>query len=372
MVVILGQINQSCSEAANKRAPEAPLFTVWFHPISHIAPVRSPRTLARRLLGKGVQGRVLRRPGARQLVRLRNGLRPGYGWKYQIGRNDLSPFQGRVALVTGGAQGIGLAISRQLFSQGANVFMADLQAEKVAAAANTLDPSGARTASCSVDVRSEASVRSMVDAAVARFAKLHYLVNVAGGSGTVPADTIEDMSEEIWDRVIGANLKGTYLCCRAAVPHMKASGGGGILNFATGSLAGAAGKSTMTARLAYVAAKAGIVGFTNQLARDLEELGISANAIMPGFTLTEPGARIYEQFHKLSPQDREAMLKRMKIPPRSAEEIGFASSAILAQGAANLTGCVVRVAGGKMESPDLKFTDEGQTPLGRGVRIEPK
>ena len=138
------------------------------------------------------------------------------------------------------------------------------------------------------------------------------------------------------------------------------------------SLAGAAGKSTMTARLAYVAAKAGIVGFTNQLARDLEELGISANAIMPGFTLTEPGARIYEQFHKLSPQDREAMLKRMKIPPRSAEEIGFASSAILAQGAANLTGCVVRVAGGKMESPDLKFTDEGQTPLGRGVRIEPK
>ncbi len=281
-------------------------------------------------------------------------------------------FKGCTALVTGSAQGIGLGIAKRLRAEGANVFMADMQAAKVADAARTLDPSGATTASCAVDVNASASVTAMIDAAVSRFGGLHYLVNVAGGSGTTPADSIEDMSEEIWDRVIGANLKGTYLCCRAAVPHIKKSGGGGILNFATGSLAGAAGRSTMTARLAYVAAKAGIVGFSNQLAMDLAEFGVSVNAIQPGFTLTEPGARIYEQFQKLSEADRAAMLARMKIPPRTPEEIAFASVAILAQGADRLTGSVVRVAGGALASLDLKFTDEGLTPLGRGVRVEPQ
>ena len=133
-------------------------------------------------------------------------------------------YEGRVAVVTGAAQGIGFAVAARMAAEGARVVMADIQAEKVAAAARRLDPAGQRTAACRVDVADAASVAAMVETAQTRFGGLDVLANVAGGSGSRIIEDIEDMTDAIWDSVVGANLRGTFVCSRAAVPLMKRRG----------------------------------------------------------------------------------------------------------------------------------------------------
>lgn len=278
---------------------------------------------------------------------------------------------GRAAIVTGAAQGIGLAVAMRLVAEGARVVMADVQADKVDAAAKRVAASRNSASAAVVDVASADSVAAMVKSAVDWLGKLDILINVAGGSGHQQVHGIDDMTEEVWDRVIGTNLKGTFLCCRAAVAHLrKIDGGGRILNFATGSLRGAVGgASTMTAQLAYVAAKAGIVGFTNQLASELAADNVGVNAIQPGFTLTEPGARIHDKFHAMAEADQKAMLSRMRRPPRRPEEIAWACSAIVARNAAELSGAVVRLDGDILDR-EVRIVAEADSPLGRGYRLE--
>ncbi len=277
---------------------------------------------------------------------------------------------GRNAIVTGAGQGIGLAVARQLFEEGARVLMADIQEDKVSIAAKTLDQTNVNVSAFAVDVTSAAAVAAMIETAIARFGKLDTLVNVAGGSGTKLIENIEDMTEEIWDQVISTNLRSTFLCCRAAAPHLRRSRDGRILNFATGSLNGFVGKNTAAAKLAYIAAKAGIVGFSNQLAKDLEEDGVAVNVIQPGFVLTEPGARIRERFDAMSIRDREDMLSRMEVPPRTPQEIGFACAFILSHNAKQMTSTVIRVKGKKIENECLHVAHEGDNPLGRLARLE--
>ena len=130
-------------------------------------------------------------------------------------------------------------------------------------------PRGNSTNACAVDVASSQSVAKMIDAAAARLGRIDILVNVAGGSGSKIICDIEDMTDDIWDGVVNSNLRGTFLASRAAVPHMRRFGGGAIVNFATGSIRGFTGKTTSSARLAYVSAKAGIIGFANQLSQDI-------------------------------------------------------------------------------------------------------
>ena len=274
---------------------------------------------------------------------------------------------GRVAIVTGAAQGIGFAAASRLFAEGARVVLGDLQAEKVIAAATRIDPTGQRAFGMALNVSDTAGAAQLVEAAVGRFGGVDILANVAGGSGSTVVEQIEDMTDEIWDSVIASNLRGTFVCSRAVAPIMKKAGKGAIINFATGSIRGFQGKSTSAARLAYVSAKAGIIGFTNQLSGDLKPFGIAVNVIQPGFVLTEPGARIRTLFDRLPKADQDAMLQRRT--PRTPEELGWATAFVAAQGADALTGTAVRLSG-PIDSADLRLTRDPEGQLASTAKLE--
>jgi 3-oxoacyl-[acyl-carrier protein] reductase len=252
--------------------------------------------------------------------------------------------EGRCAIVTGAAQGLGLATAEAFVEAGARVLLADVQADKARAAARRLGGGDGRCLGAGVDVTRAGEVDAMVRAALDAFGRVDILVNNAGGSGTVGVADIEETSEELWDRIVGTNLKGTFLCCRAVVPHMKARRHGRIVNFSSGAVRGSFGPLlTVGARLPYGAAKAGVQALTVQLAKDLGPFGITVNVVVPGFTLTEPGARVHGQFADLTAEEQRALIAPIPAgragEPRdvawavrflAADESGYISGAALA------------------------------------------
>ena len=237
-------------------------------------------------------------------------------------------FKGRTAIVTGAAQGIGYATAERLAREGANVVLVDLNREKTKLAAERLRAAGGNALEAAADVTSAGQVGGMLEAALKKFGAIDILVNNAGGSGAANATEIESVSEEIWDRVVSLNLKATFLCCRALVPHMKSRRYGRIVNVSSG-IAKGAGRATGTAGavLPYASAKAGVLGLTFTLAKLLAPSGITVNAVVPGFVLTEPGARVRAWFDALTQEARSALLSR--TPMGRVGEAGEVAAAIL-------------------------------------------
>jgi 3-oxoacyl-[acyl-carrier protein] reductase len=253
----------------------------------------------------------------------------------------------RHAIVTGAAQGLGLAIARALAEGGARVLLSDVQAEKVEAAARALPGGAGRHLAAVADVTSADEVEAMVAAATAAFGRVDILVNNAGGSGTVGVADIEDTSEALWDRIVGTNLKGTFLCCRAAVPVMKAQRYGRIVNLSSVAARGGFGPLlTVGARLPYCAAKAGVQGLTYQLARDLGPWNITVNVVVPGFTLTEPGARVHRQFLELSEAERQALIGPLPLGrPGEPRDIAGAVRFLASDESGYVSGATLEVSG---------------------------
>ncbi len=183
-------------------------------------------------------------------------------------------WQNKVVLVTGAASGMGLAFARRFAAAGASLALADVQAERVAATAQTLSKEalGKDTLAITADVARVADCAAMVAAAVTRFGRLDLLINSAGVWVEGPA---EAMSEAEWDRCVDINLKGTFFACRYAIPELRKTSGV-IINIASDAgLMGNAGASI------YCASKGGVVQLTRALALELAPDGVRCNAICP-------------------------------------------------------------------------------------------
>jgi 3-oxoacyl-[acyl-carrier protein] reductase len=183
--------------------------------------------------------------------------------------------RGRAALVTGAAGGIGVATVRALAAAGAAVLALDLDAAALDVLAAGRSAGGGDVVPLAADVTDAAAVGRAVDAAMRRWGRIDVLVNNAG---IVRDATLEKVTDEDWERTLNVNLRGAMVCARAVVPHMRAAGAGRILSAA--SVVARMGNYGQTA---YSAAKAGIIGMTRSWARELGPLGITANAVAPGF-----------------------------------------------------------------------------------------
>jgi NAD(P)-dependent dehydrogenase (short-subunit alcohol dehydrogenase family) len=188
----------------------------------------------------------------------------------------------KVAIVTGAASGIGRAIALALAREGANVVIGDIDLDGASKVADEIRALGHESIAVKADVSRSEEVNQMVEAAFEEFGRVDILVNNAGGSARERASLFKDSTENVWDFVIGRNLKGTMLCTRAVINHMLEKGTGRIINIA--SAAGVVGESLLCD---YSAAKAGVIGFTKALAREVSPCGINVNCISPGVIKTK-------------------------------------------------------------------------------------
>jgi NAD(P)-dependent dehydrogenase (short-subunit alcohol dehydrogenase family) len=185
----------------------------------------------------------------------------------------------KVAIVTGGAAGLGFAYARRFLAEGARVVVADVV--DPAPAAGTLGAAG-RVLGVRIDVSDAGAARAMVQAAVARFGRVDILVNNAAVFATLKPRAFDEIPEAEWDRVMAVNVTGIWNCVRAVAPVMRGQGGGRIVNVASAIV----GKGTALL-LHYVTSKGAVVAMTRALARELGADGITVNAVAPGFVLSD-------------------------------------------------------------------------------------
>jgi 3-oxoacyl-[acyl-carrier protein] reductase len=249
---------------------------------------------------------------------------------------------GKVVLITGAALGLGRATARLLAPAGARLVLADRDGEGVRRAAEELGI-GENAIGLAVDVLDWDQVQWMVQETVRRFGRLDALVNTVGGSsghGVRGARTIEELSLEDWDRTFDLNVKSVFLCCRAAVPVLRAGGGGRIVN--TASVAGRS--QSQLGGPQYAAAKAAVIGFTRQLAFQLARDNITVNAVAPGPTLSE---RVRAIWGTRSEEERQAILARIPLGRLGeVDELAAAVVYFLSDLAGYTTGHTLDVNGG--------------------------
>ncbi|MGH9086544.1 MAG: SDR family NAD(P)-dependent oxidoreductase [Acidimicrobiales bacterium] len=243
---------------------------------------------------------------------------------------------GTAAVVTGAGQGIGLAIAMELGAAGAAVAVADVHG--ATAAAEQVAATGARAVGIDVDVSSEGATLAMADEVVHAFGRLDVLVNNAALFTALRPGPFTDISVDEWRRVMDVNVLGPFLCARACTAHMRAQGGGRIINIASGTVF----KGTPYT-LHYVTSKGAVVAFTRSLARELGPDAILVNAVAPGFTLSAgvlENEGVFETNIASSPGGRA--LSREQHP----EDIVGAVRFLAGPGSAFITGQTIVVDGG--------------------------
>jgi 3-oxoacyl-[acyl-carrier protein] reductase len=239
----------------------------------------------------------------------------------------------RVAVVTGGAQSIGRAIVDRLAKAGVDIVIADIQLEKAQASAKEVAAvTGRKVIALPLDVSSTKAAAEMIEKSISEMGRIDILVNNAG---TTRDNLIMRMDESDWDKVLDINLKGAWNCSKAVIRTMMKARYGRIVNMASVSgLAGQAGQTN------YSASKAGLIGFTKALAREVASRGITVNAVAPGFIPT-PLTDV------LNAEMKEALIKMIPVGRMgTTDEIAYAVEFLAADEAAYITGHILSVDGG--------------------------
>jgi len=240
---------------------------------------------------------------------------------------------GRVALVTGGGRGIGHTTCLALAREGADVAVCDIDLASAEAVAKEVEALGRKALAIKADVSQKADVTIMVARVTEAFGKIDILVNNAG---IIRDAMLHKMTEDAFDQVIAVHLKGAWLCCQAVMEGMREQRFGKIINLS--SMSGKVGNIGQTN---YSAAKAGIVGLTKAVAKELARYSINVNAIQPGFIDTEMTRSIPEEIRLA--KIAEIPLKRVGRPEDIANVVVFLAS----EDSSFMTGAVLEVNGGR-------------------------
>jgi 3-oxoacyl-[acyl-carrier protein] reductase len=249
-----------------------------------------------------------------------------------------SPFRldGRVAIVTGGGGGLGSGICAALAAAGAAVVVTGRTREKLDRVAAGIVAAGGRALAIEVDIADRQSVAAMTERVVSELSSVDILVNNAAVYHRKPWTEI---TEADWDQVLDTNLKGYYLCARAAYPALKASGRGRVINVASITFFGG-----VPFLLDYVASKGGIVGFTRALAREVGPDGITVNTLSPGAFPTDA-----EKIHPdLENYNREILAAQSIKRRGTPEDVGHLVTFLAGDGASFITGQLIQIDGGWM------------------------
>lgn len=251
--------------------------------------------------------------------------------------------EGKTIVVTGAAQGIGFACARMLALEGASVVVSDILTPEGEAAAARIREAGGDARFVAADVTSEADCAALMDEAAREAGRIDGLVNNAGW---FPRATLEETTTELWDRVQEVNLRGPFYCSKHAVRHLRAAGGGSILN--VGSLNGIQGIPNL---VAYAAAKGGLLTLTRTLAGALAKERIRVNYLIPGWVLTEGEIALHARngvtLEELKKGGEAMLLGRHQ----SVEDLAFAAVYLLSDESTQVTGTVLNVDAGGSTLP---------------------
>ena len=242
----------------------------------------------------------------------------------------------RAVLITGGAQGIGRAFARRFADDGYQVAIADLNVEKGTAVAKALSDDGTKALFVRTDITDAHNCLDAVAAAAQTFGRLDVLINNAG-IAYFQQTALWELDVAEWDRIMAVNVRGSWLMMKAAVPAMRVAGGGSIINMSSNTFL-----SGRTGFVHYVASKGAVVGLTRSAARELGELNIRVNCIMPGSTITdERRERGYDE-HRARVLAESQSIKREEVPRDLVGVAAFLAS----EDARFMTGQSLNVDGG--------------------------
>jgi NAD(P)-dependent dehydrogenase (short-subunit alcohol dehydrogenase family) len=261
--------------------------------------------------------------------------------------------QGQVALITGGGGEIGTAIALRLAAEGSAVVIGDLEPEKAQATAQKVMAQGGKATAIGVDVSDPASCEASVAFAMKSFQKLTTLVNVA--ATVIPDGTVETLTLEQWNKALSVNLTGAFLMCKYGVPHMRAAGGGSIINIAS-----QLGHLGVQHRSPYCTTKAALIFFTQILAQDHAVDNIRANSISPGFILTERSSK------RVGGKDKARVIngpRHLLNRPGEPEEIAAGAAYLASSDASFITGTDILIDGGYVTFKG-RMTPEGKAVMG--------
>lgn len=246
-------------------------------------------------------------------------------------------FAGRVVLVTGAGRGIGKLLAERLAALGARVALCDIVGDRAQATARGIADTGGEALALTVDVAAEGDVERAAGAVLARWGRVDVLVNAAGSYGAAYRVTHETPVEE-WDSVFASNVRGSFLCAKAVLPHMVAAGGGRIINFASN-----AGRSVSPLLgCSYTAAKTAVIGMTRHLSREYARYGILVNTIAPGPVEGERVSGLLRDAEESETLSGQIPIGRLAEPADIVDVVLFMAS----DASRYMTGAILDVSGG--------------------------